>query len=126
MRHREGPNAHRFLRAWRKRAGLTLEQVAEAEGVGHSAVHKWEKGEVPVTLPRLENLARLYGAKHPFELLFPPGEQEQAGQLVRAWQVLQGLSPADASAWLALGERASGAAPAASAPISPPRLHAAA
>lgn len=112
MRHREGPNAHRFLRAWRKKAGLTLEQVAEAEGVGHSAVHKWEKGEVPVTLPRLESLARLYGARHPFELLFAPGDQEQAGQLVRAWNVLQHMPPADAQAWLQLGERATGKAPA--------------
>lgn len=101
----DGPNAHRYLRDWRKQAGLTLEQVADHEGVGHSAVHKWEKGDVPVTLPRLESLARLYGATHPFELLFAPDARDQAGQLRKAWELLQDMSPADAASWLQVGER---------------------
>lgn len=108
-------STHRHLRAWRRKVGLTLEQVAERLGVGHSAVHKWESGEVPVTLPRLESLAQLYGAKHPFELLFPPGEGNQAGALAEAFAILQVMSPGDRDAWLQVGRRMSGGAPGESA-----------
>lgn len=107
--------AHRHLRAWRERAGLTLEQVAEKLDVTHSAVQKWERGQVPVTLPRLQELAPLYGAQ-PFELLFPPAEREQAATLAQAWEILRQLPPDQAAAWLLTGRTMAGmASPAAPA-----------
>lgn len=49
------------LKAYRKEAGMTQEQTAEALGVSRQAVANWERGE---TLPDLENvikLADIYG-----------------------------------------------------------------
>jgi transcriptional regulator with XRE-family HTH domain len=48
----------RCLVSWRKRAGKTQKDVAEALGVSQSAVSQWESGEVQIPLSRLSELAR--------------------------------------------------------------------
>lgn len=113
---------HEHLRAWRLSAGLTQERVAELLGMGHSAIQKWETGAVPVSLPRLDQLAAIYGADSAFQLLFPPADREAAAQLGHVWDVLRRLSADDAAAWLHMGERLAsapnggGGAPGGSAP----------
>lgn len=97
--------AHEHLRAWRQHAGLTQERVAELLGMGHSAIQKWESGAVPVSLPRLDQLAAIYGAESAFQLLFPPSDREAAAKLGHVWDVLRRLSAEDAAAWLHMGER---------------------
>lgn len=109
---------HIHLRAWREKSGLTLEQVAEKLNLTHSAVQKWERGDSPVTLPRLADLAPLYGAK-PFELLFPPDQREQAAHLSEAWEILRAMPGDRAAAWLMTG-RALASMPAAGADPAKP------
>jgi len=99
------PSAPNHLRAWRQRAGLSLVEVAEREGVSHSAVQRWEMGIAPVTLQRLETLARTLGVQHTFQLLLPPDEIDAPGQLWRHWLLLRRMNAAEAAAWLAFGER---------------------
>lgn len=48
----------RFLIDWRKRAGKTQKDVAEALGVSQSAVSQWESGTVQIPLSQLSELAR--------------------------------------------------------------------
>ena len=40
------PDAARMIRAWRQRAGLTQEHLAQALGVTFSTVSRWENGHV--------------------------------------------------------------------------------
>lgn len=47
-----------FLMDWRKRAGKTQKDVAEALGVSQSAVSQWESGAVQIPLSQLSELAR--------------------------------------------------------------------
>lgn len=100
------PATHRFLRDWRKLSGLTQQEVAERIGVVHSTVQKWETGEVPVSLRRLETLAPLYQAWHPgLLLLSAPRDAEQLGRLRSMWQTLRDMEPADVDLLLALARR---------------------
>jgi len=96
------------LAAWRTRAGWTLERVAEALGVNHDTVSQWERGVVSMSLDRLDELARLYRAEHPFELLLPPDEREHGPKLAEAVAILRALSVQDATAWLLIGRRLAG------------------
>ncbi len=108
------------LKAWRKRAGLTQEQVADLLDVTHSTVGKWEKGLIAMPLDRLDDLARLYRAEHPWELLLPPDDREHAPKLAEAHAILRALPPEEAAAWLLIGRRMAGLpAPAPSAPAKP-------
>lgn len=61
----------RRLRELRERAGLTVEQVAEALGVSYRAVYHWERGTNEPKLDYLPELARLYGLKSPRSVLAP-------------------------------------------------------
>ena len=63
-----------FLIDWRKRAGKTQKDVAEALGVSQSAVSQWESGAVQIPLSQLSALARW--------LLVSP---EQLGAALLAW-----------------------------------------
>lgn len=49
------------LRAFRKRAGLTLEEAASEAGITQSTLSRIERGEVPYGQYLLETLARVYG-----------------------------------------------------------------
>jgi len=95
------------LTAWRQLRGFTLEQVGEALGVGAQAVHKWEHGKVPLTLPNLAKLAALYRAE-PARLLAYPEEGELVDQLRRAQEVLAAMPKERAERWLAMGADLSG------------------
>jgi acyl-CoA thioesterase YciA len=48
------------LRLWRVERGLTLTQVAEAIGVTHGIVSKWERSKVQPNFAALKKLAELY------------------------------------------------------------------
>lgn len=96
---------HRYLRQWRLRAGLTLQEVAALEGTVHSAVQRMEMGKVKVSSERLAALARIYGAKHPLELLFPPDQQGLVEQLLQHLELLQRMDEEGAAMWLAMGEK---------------------
>jgi transcriptional regulator with XRE-family HTH domain len=109
---------HQHLRPWREHAGMTLQKVAEALSVSHSAVQKWETGRSPVTLDVLHDLAPIYGAQ-PFELLFPPAEREKAAPLAEAWAILRKLTPEQVNAWLLTGRSMAGLPPAGESPPAP-------
>ena len=49
------------LRARRKAAGLTVEDLAAALGCRHQAVSAWERGEALPTADRLPEIARALG-----------------------------------------------------------------
>jgi transcriptional regulator with XRE-family HTH domain len=107
---RTPPEPQPQLTAWRQLRGMTLEQVGEALGVGAQAVHKWERGKVPLTLPNLARLAALYNVE-PAQLLAYPGEGELVDQLRRAQQVLTTMPKERAERWLAMGADLSGLPP---------------
>ena len=95
---------HQHLRSWRKRANLTLEQVANKIGSKSNTLSGWELGDRKVDLDDLRKLADLYGV-HPAALLFaPPGgpdfeARREADQLIAKMD-------ADALAeWMAIGRR---------------------
>lgn len=50
------------IKAARKHAGLTVEQLADAVGVAHSMVHYWETGVREITAIKLEKVADALGA----------------------------------------------------------------
>lgn len=51
------------LRARRLAAGLTQSEVAEALGIGQTAVSQWERYGVNPNADKLPRLAKLYGCK---------------------------------------------------------------
>ena len=63
------------LRAWRKKAGMTQEELANLVSVSLRTVHRWEFGE---RTPRMEEIQRLAAALHvtEAELLNGPERQE--------------------------------------------------
>lgn len=65
------------LKYYRKRAGMSLEELAEAMGVVKQTVSKWELGDIPrMTLPRIEKMARILGCE-PWDLCgWNPPEKE--------------------------------------------------
>ena len=59
------------LRELRERAGLSVEEVAQALGVSYGAVYRWEAGKADPKLDYLPKLARLFGIKSPRNVLAP-------------------------------------------------------
>ena len=53
----------KVLRARRLAAGLTQSEVAEALGIGQTAVSQWERYGVNPNADKLPQLAKLYGCK---------------------------------------------------------------
>jgi transcriptional regulator with XRE-family HTH domain len=101
-----GPSSslHVFLRAWRKAAGLTLEQLENKIGSKANTISGWETGNRTVDLDDLKKLADTYGV-HPAALLFaPPGGQE-FDRLREAAGLLQEMDGSAAAEWLAIGRR---------------------
>lgn len=54
---RKGDKPGHFIRQWRKKKGLTLEQLAERIGMTHQNLGKIERGKVPYNQTLLELLA---------------------------------------------------------------------
>ncbi len=73
-------------------------------GVSGVTIHRWEAGKAPVTVPNFIELAQLYGATDPAQLMFPPAARETAAALRRAHRVLSSLPAKQATNWLTSGE----------------------
>jgi len=69
-----------FLREWRKSAGLSQEQAADAIGIERSYLSRIERGENGYSQEILESAAEVYGCR-PQDLLAapPPSEGRQSG-----------------------------------------------
>jgi len=101
-----GPTSslHTHLRAWRKRARLTLEQLADKIGSKVSTISGWETGSRTVDLDDLKRLADAYGV-HPALLLHAPPGSDDLLRLQGAAELLSKMSAEDAAEWLRLGAR---------------------
>ena len=81
------------IAARRERAGLTQDQVAQSLGVGNQAVSRLERGAVMPTLPRIFELADVFGCGVD-ELLL--GASDRGADISRAIAERLGpLAPAD-------------------------------
>lgn len=103
---RPHPWAH--LISWRKKAGLTQQDVASHFEVTNVTIHRWETGETPVTINNFILLAKLYGAETADHLLFDPNDNEVASYLRDAANVMEIMSPADRAKWLSIGRTLAG------------------
>lgn len=66
-------DAANFIRPWRERAGLTIEQLAERIGMSHSNLSRIERGKVPLGEEYVPGLARALGIK-PGDIFRHPDE----------------------------------------------------
>lgn len=101
----------RFLRSWRERARLTQEDAAARLGVEAPLISKYERGRVPVTLTRLAELADLYGADHPADLMRNPHSAHVQRLLREAHSVMTTAPLELVEAWLKVGRAMGGATP---------------
>ncbi|MCG4256896.1 helix-turn-helix domain-containing protein [Acetobacter tropicalis] len=99
--------AHTYLKAWRAKMGLSLEQVANILSMKHSTLSRWENGKVDLSLTDLRRLSAAYGISTT-QLLMPPEKADIVGKLDRAMRVIDSLDSAEAENWLSLGEKAAG------------------
>lgn len=91
MRKSDSHPGH-YIRAWRKKAGLSQERVAEFLGVTHGAISQLERGKINYTQESLERLSELFDCT-PAELLI--GEPETIEQLRKVRQVGDALQMLD-------------------------------
>lgn len=68
--------ARHFLRAWRKKSGRTLEQVADHLHMSHSQLSRIERYQQPYNQELLEALAELYMCDVVDLLIRDPGDPE--------------------------------------------------
>jgi DNA-binding transcriptional regulator YiaG len=71
------PNVAHVIQAWRRRAGITQEQLAHALNVTFSTVSRWENGHVRPSKLAWRALERLAAEMHcplPVEVEDPPDE----------------------------------------------------
>ena len=101
---------HQFLRAWRKKKGLSQEHVANKLGLVKSTIQRWETGARAVDLSDLYRLAKLYEVD-PVCLLLAPDDPSLAARLTRAKAVMTSITPEAADRWLATGDDIAGHAP---------------
>lgn len=95
---------HKYLRAWRKHAGLSQEQLGNILGVDHTTVGRWERGRVPLTSEQFERLAHVFMAT-PAQLLADPMEADAVETLQEAYQIMQGMDSATLAQWLDIGRK---------------------
>lgn len=95
---------HRYLKAWRRRSGMTLEKVGAALSCRHTTVSRWESGTIPIKTSDLERLARLYHIA-PERIVTNPNEEPPDPNLTKAGEILRQLDPQDIADWLRNGER---------------------
>lgn len=113
MAARGGPcdlrGMHTRLKEHRKRAKLTLEQMAEKAGVSVSQLSRWESGGNNIPSERLPQLARAYGCSvgEIFDEIAPvPNEDELAEMIGEAMDELPvGIGFADYPQAVASGLR---------------------
>ncbi len=97
-------DTHQHLRAWRKAASLTLEQVGNIIGSKVNTISGWETGARTVDLDDLTKLAEAYGV-HPAALLFAPPGGPKFERLRDADSILDGLDEDTARLWLEMGQK---------------------
>ncbi len=95
---------HQHLRAWRKAAGLTLEQLENIVGSKFNTISGWETGARTVDLDDLKKLADAYGV-HPAALLFAPPGGPKFEQLKSADSLLEGMDEETAKLWFDMGRK---------------------
>ena len=94
------------LRAWRKHAGLSQEQLGNSMGVAHTTVGRWERGEVPLTTKEFERLAQVFEAT-PAELLVAPPDAKMVSVLHEPYDIVRNMSPETLQHWLEIGKKLS-------------------
>ena len=109
------PHPWTYLRAWRKRAGMTLEEVSALFDMQTASIHKWEAGKVPVIASNLLRLAEIYGAHSIQDLVLDPSLRMISADGEMALRLVAELSDAHRQQWLDLGRTLTGLAT-----ISPP------
>lgn len=97
------PHPWAFLVLWRDATGLTQSQVAEHFAVSDVTIHRWETGRSPVTGPAYFKLAKIYRARSPASLYWPPNAEAEAAAVESAHRIIQGLSEERLRQWLDLG-----------------------
>lgn len=95
---------HKYLRAWRKHAGLSQEQLGNIIGVDHTTVGRWERGKVPLTSEQFERLAHIFRAT-PAQLLADPMESAAVDTLQEAYAIMQDMDPDTLAQWLDIGRK---------------------
>lgn len=88
-----------YLKEYRKRAGLTLQQVADQLGLKPPSVHKWESEATSPTLRDVIRLAKIYGIE-PERFFADPSQSGWPARIV-VWAKLAGIHPA---AWFLVEE----------------------
>jgi Zn-dependent peptidase ImmA (M78 family)/transcriptional regulator with XRE-family HTH domain len=91
-------NANHVMLKW-ARGKLTIEFVAEKLGVESKLIEKWETGDGTPSLPKLEEIAKIYGRATPiFYLPAPPTEFNVAK--LKDYRTRTGAAPQELSAEL--------------------------
>lgn len=91
-------NSRHFLRAWRKKKGLTLEQVAERIHTTHATLSRIERGKLPYNQDLLEILADIYQTD-PASLLMRDPEAQDA-----IWSLWDQLDPPQRNQLVEMGK----------------------
>ena len=97
-------DTHQHLRAWRKIAGMTLEQVGNAIGSKVNTISGWETGARTVDLDDLKRLADTYGV-HPAALLFAPPGGPEFDRLKSVDALLKEMDEEAARLWFDIGHK---------------------
>ena len=86
-----------YLSAWRKRKGLTQEQLANILNVTKSTVSRWEKGVRHIDMADLQRIAEAFGVD-PVALFLAPEDIDSARAIHRFTALLKeiGLERAQA------------------------------
>lgn len=81
------------IAAMRSRSGMTQEEVAERLGLGFEAVSRMERGIVEPTVPRLVELAEIFGC--PFQDLILPASDRLLDQAHSLSRIVSNLGTQD-------------------------------
>jgi transcriptional regulator with XRE-family HTH domain len=100
----EAPHPWAHLKAWRERAGLTQQRVAEIFSITDVTAHRWETGKAPMTVANLFRLAEMYGAASIQDLTMAPQNAELHEDRRKALKLVSMLSEARRKQWLDLGQ----------------------
>lgn len=75
-RFKTTPYRRTFIRQWRKKSGLTLEQVGDAVNLSHAQLGRIERGLQPYNQELLEALALLFNTEPASLLMRDPSDPE--------------------------------------------------
>ena len=90
------------LKELRKQYGYTQESLAEALGISHSDVQRWECGKKPLKEHWIVRIARVFRC-HPGELLEPLPSDHQTEQERKAATLARHMGPTELAAWFSAG-----------------------